>query len=398
MKNKIYYHSSTIKRVLVALALILISALLFYSQKIVNDLREDSTELMNFYAKVYTDAVAYTGNDFSFVFENIIQNISIPMILTDSKDSAIVTWKNIYVNEDSLDHDKVDLENMYKKIEKMDKENEPIILKYGEVVLNYIHYGDTDLIQKLQLLPFIEIGVVALFILLGYFGFQQIRSSEKSSIWAGMAKETAHQLGTPLSSLMGWLTILESNYPEDENIHEMERDVARLYKVTNRFSKIGSTPVLEETDVSEVIQEAVNYYQKRLPQLNREINLTFEFEKPLIGDVNADIFSWAIENLIKNAIDAIGDKDGEIMVKAGFSNESDLILIDVRDNGKGIEKKNWNNIFRPGYSTKRRGWGLGLSLTRRIVKEYHKGKISVKSSKIGIGTTIRISIPSKKIL
>jgi len=397
MKSRIYYHSSTIKRILVLIALILIASLLFYSQKIVNDLREDSTELMNFYAKVYTDAVAYSGNDFSFVFENIIQSISIPMILADGKDSTIVTWKNIYTDEDSLSMTKIDTLDLYKKMSRMDKENNPIELKYGDVTLNYIHYGDSNLIRRLQMLPFVEIGVVALFILLGYFGFQQIRSSEKSSIWAGMAKETAHQLGTPLSSLMGWLAVMESEYPADENIKEMERDVARLSKVTNRFSKIGSIPVLKETEVSDVILEAVNYYKKRLPQLGREINLTFDNDQKLNGDLNIDIFSWAVENLIKNAIDAIGNKDGEIKVTAGFSNENDQILIDVSDNGKGIEKKNWNNIFRPGYSTKRRGWGLGLSLTKRIVEEYHNGRIFVKTSKVGIGTTIRISIPNKNL-
>jgi signal transduction histidine kinase len=244
------------------------------------------------------------------------------------------------------------------------------------------------------MLPYIEIGVVALFILLGYIGFQQIRSSEKSSIWAGMAKETAHQLGTPLSSLMGWTAVLESKYEGDENILEMKRDIDRLEKVTNRFSKIGSEPVLIKTKISAVIMEAVNYYQKRLPQLGRKITLEYATPQKNYAMINSDLFSWAVENLIKNSIDAIGNKDGIVTIKT--ETDKDNINIDVQDTGKGIEKRNWDNIFKPGYSTKRRGWGLGLSLTKRIIEMYHKGKIYVKTSKPGVGTNIRISIPKIK--
>ena len=394
MKNKIYYNSATVKRILTLIAIVIIFSLLFYSQKIVKDLRDDSTQLMNFYAEMYTDAVSYTGNDFSFVFEKIIQNISIPMILSGKKDSVIVTWKNLEVTGDSLTHQ--DTLNVLSVMKKMDKANEPIELKYEDNTLGFIHYGDTELISKLRMLPFIEIGVVALFILLGYMGFQQIRSSEKSSIWAGMAKETAHQLGTPLSSLMGWIAVLESEQPDNNNILEMKQDIQRLNKVTNRFSKIGSTPEKKKKNVTEVIEEAVAYYQKRLPQLGRKIKINFNDQKQFYGEINPDIFSWAVENLIKNAIDAIGDRDGEVNLSISEDKEKNKIDIDVVDNGKGIEKKNWKNIFRPGYSTKRRGWGLGLSLTKRIVEKYHNGKIFVKTSKPGKGTTIRLSIPNKK--
>jgi len=392
MKNQIYYHSSSIKKILVLFAVILIFSLLFYSQKIVNDLREDSTKLMNFYAEVYSDAFSYSGNDFSFVFEKIIQNISIPMILSQEKDTLVTTWKNLGIdtNNSTVEDTLLALETM----RKMDKENEPIHLAYEDRTLGYIHYGDTELISKLRMLPYIEIGVVALFILLGYIGFQQIRSSEKSSIWAGMAKETAHQLGTPLSSLMGWTAVLESKYEGDENILEMKRDIDRLEKVTNRFSKIGSEPVLIKTKISAVIMEAVNYYQKRLPQLGRKITLEYATPQKNYAMINSDLFSWAVENLIKNSIDAIGNKDGIVTIKT--ETDKDNINIDVQDTGKGIEKRNWDNIFKPGYSTKRRGWGLGLSLTKRIIEMYHKGKIYVKTSKPGVGTNIRISIPKIK--
>lgn len=394
MKNRIYYHSSSIKRIFLLIAIALICSLLFYSQKIVTDLRNDSTKLMNFYAEIYTEAVTSSSGDISFVFEKIIQNISIPLILSERKDTLVTSWKNIGTikNTNAAEDTLFVLNNMLE----MDKENEPIELKYEDRILGYIHYGDTQLIRKLRMLPFIEIGVVALFVFLGYIGFQQIRSSEKSSIWAGMAKETAHQLGTPLSSLMGWTAVLESTYEDDENIQEMKQDITRLEKVTNRFSKIGSEPVLIKTDISNVIMEAVNYYQKRLPQLGRKIQILYSPEKKLSGSINADIFSWAIENLIKNSIDAIGNKDGEVKVFTSLDDDEKHIIIEVTDNGKGIEKKNWNNIFRPGFSTKRRGWGLGLSLTKRIIEQYHSGSIGVKTSKPGIGTTIKITIPNKK--
>lgn len=395
MKNKIYYHSATIKRILILIAIVMIFSLLFYSQKIVTDLRDDSTKLMNFYAEVYTDAMSYSGNDLSFVFEKIIQNISIPMILSEKKDTLVQTWKNIDIDAD--EPSQADTLKILEKMREMDKANEPIRLTYEDITLGYIHYGDTELISKLRMLPFIEIGLVSLFILLGYIGFQQIRSSERSSIWAGMAKETAHQLGTPLSSLMGWLAVMESEEPDNEIVKEMNQDINRLNKVTNRFSKIGSKPVIENVTLNPVILEAVKYYQRRLPQLGRKVRIVFDEENKFYGNINADIFSWAVENLIKNSIDAIGDRDGEIVIELLENKEKEVLYIDVTDNGKGIEKKNWNNIFRPGYSTKRRGWGLGLSLTKRIVEQYHKGKIFVKTSRIGKGTTIRIAIPSKKI-
>ncbi len=394
MKNQIYYHSSTMKRVLIFVAIVLIFSLLFSTQKIVNDLRDDSTKLMNFYAEVYVDAIAYPGSDFSFVFSKIIQNISIPLILSQEKDSLVTTWKNLPVENNNASS--TDSLKVLKIMRKMDKENKPIRLSYEEKTLAYIHYGDTELIGKLQMLPFIEIGVVALFIFLGYFGFQQIRSSEKSSIWAGMAKETAHQLGTPISSLMGWVAILESEYADNENIYEMKQDIDRLTKVTNRFSKIGSEPVLIKTELSGVIKEAIKYYKKRLPQLDKKVKLIYSTENKIYGIVNADIFSWALENIIKNSIDAIGNKDGEVKIVAYNNKEDEKINIDISDTGKGIEKKNWNNIFRPGYSTKSRGWGLGLSLTKRIIDKYHNGNIFVKNSRVGKGTTIQISIPNKK--
>ncbi len=391
MKHKIYSHSANFKRILVFFAVILISSLLWYTQNIVNNLREDSSELINFYAETYLDAIqSYEGEDFGFVFDKIIKKISLPMIWSEEKDRGVSGWKNIGIdNENTTLSDTLKIEKMMKK---MDDANEPIHLKYEESSLGYIHYGDTILISKLRMLPFIEIGVVALFIFLGYIGFQQIRSSERSSIWAGMAKETAHQLGTPLSSIMGWTEVLKTQYENDENLDEMSKDIKRLERVTNRFSKIGSIPKLFPGPITNVIQESVDYYSRRIPQFGGKVQLNFKCDETYHIDHNPDLFSWAMENLIKNAIDAIADKEGKVNISIFNQEDKKLLIIDVKDTGKGIEKKNWQNVFRPGFSTKRRGWGLGLSLTKRIVEDYHNGKLFVYKSKPGQGTIMRISL------
>jgi len=238
--------------------------------------------------------------------------------------------------------------------------------------------------------------VVALFIFLGYMGFQVIRSSEKRSIWVGMAKETAHQLGTPLTSLMGWIELLRSDLPGNENVKEMEKDIKRLEKITNRFSRIGSTPAAEPILINELIQDAVKYYRRRLPQLGPGVTISFQPVEDHRVVIIKDLFGWAIENLIKNAIDAVPQKDGKVAITTSRIKNSDWLAIDVTDNGKGIRPKDKKNIFRPGYSTKKRGWGLGLSLTKRIITEYHHGKLFVVESRPFEKTVMRIQIKTAR--
>lgn len=387
----IYRQTSTIKRILLLLAIILISALLWYSQQIVDKLREDLNNQISFYAGVYARAaVEESEQDFSFIFDEIIRKSTIPMIISAELDKHPTAWRNVGIED--LDLNPETVKKLEQIMAEMDSANDPIPLTYKNYDLGYIHYGDTKLIRQLVMLPYIEISVVALFIFLGYMGFQVIRSSEKRSIWVGMAKETAHQLGTPLTSLMGWVELLQSDYPDNENIAEMARDIRRLEKITNRFSRIGSTPAAEKVSINATIQEAVDYYLRRLPQLGPGIQIKFEPSADYQITIIRDLFAWAIENLIKNAIDAVPQKNGKIRIQTGLTKNGKWLAIDVIDNGKGILSKDRKNIFRPGYSTKKRGWGLGLSLTKRIITDYHRGKISVVESRPNEKTTLRILI------
>lgn len=387
----IYRQTSTIKRILLLLAIILIIALLWYSQQIVDKLREDLNNQISFYAGVYARAaVEESEQDFSFIFDEIIRKSTIPMIISAELDKHPTAWRNVGIED--LDLNPETVAKLEQIMAEMDSANDPIPLTYKNYDLGYIHYGDTKLIRQLVMLPYIEISVVALFIFLGYMGFQVIRSSEKRSIWVGMAKETAHQLGTPLTSLMGWVELLQSDYPDNENIAEMARDIRRLEKITNRFSRIGSTPAAEKVSINATIQEAVDYYLRRLPQLGPGIQIKFEPSADYQVTIIRDLFAWAIENLIKNAIDAVPQKNGKIRIQTGLTKNGKWLAIDVIDNGKGILSKDRKNIFRPGYSTKKRGWGLGLSLTKRIITEYHRGKISVVESRPNEKTTLRILI------
>ena len=391
MKISIYRHSSNIKRLLLILAIILIFSLLRYSQNIVNKLRDDLTNMMRFYATVYAQAATEENNqDFSFIFDQIIRKSSIPMIISADTTKTPTAWRNVGIKEIELTDDtRIILEKMMKR---MDSANAPIPLIYNDYNLGYIHYGDTNLIRQLVMLPYVEISVVFLFIFFGYLTFQLIRSSEKRSIWVGMAKETAHQLGTPLTSLMGWIELLKTEAPDNDHIDELTKDIKRLEKVTNRFSRIGSTPNLKVTSLNPVIQEAVDYYRRRLPQLGPGVSITFQPGGEYQAVMNRDLFIWAIENLIKNALDAVSQLNGKILITTQLLKNSRRIAIDITDNGKGIPSKDRKNIFRPGYSTKKRGWGLGLSLTMRIIKEYHHGKLQLLESKPSEKTVMRIML------
>jgi signal transduction histidine kinase len=283
-------------------------------------------------------------------------------------------------------------------IKELDAQNPPIkVTLQDTIVLSYVHYGESQIITQLRRLPYIEFAVAGMFILLGYVGFSHIKRSEQSNIWVGMSKETAHQLGTPLSSLMGWIELMKGYADENPKqmmtIAEMENDIRRLQIVTERFSKIGSKPSLKEEDLREVIDAVIVYFQRRLPSRGadrRNIDIRIDSELRPTVKINRDLFSWVIENLIKNAVDAMEESSGSIVFT--FEESSDAIFIDVKDSGKGIDAKRRKDVFRPGYSTKQRGWGLGLSLSRRIVETYHKGRIFVKESRLGKGTTFRVKL------
>jgi hypothetical protein len=278
----------------------------------------------------------------------------------------------------------------------MDGHNPRIKVEAGEgVVLSYVHYGESKLITRLRLLPYVELAVVALFILIGYISFSYIKRSEQSSIWVGMARETAHQLGTPISSMMGWVELLRhqtgnADAKVVETLHDMDNDLQRLQKIANRFSRIGSKPDLKEENLVEVIEKVIQYFQRRIPQTGKRVQISLEYKSPVTAKINGELFEWVIENLIKNALDAIETGTGKITII--LSERPGHVYIDVTDTGKGIDMPYRKEVFRPGFSTKQRGWGLGLSLSQRIIESYHSGKLILRDSRPGAGTTFRIKL------
>tara|TARA_B100000809_G_scaffold139903_1_gene137513 strand:- start:408 stop:1571 length:1164 start_codon:yes stop_codon:yes gene_type:complete len=385
----LYKHTGNIKAGLFILGIGLVIGLLAYTQSLVKELRNDNREIVRMYAEIIAGTVQNDNDDdLDFIFDNIIRKVKFPLIQTDT-DHIPQVWKNL---PESVNTDKERISYM----RAMDQLNESIQLVYkdssvGEITFGYLHYGDSSIVQKLQWWTYIEIAAIALFIFLGFSGFTFIRNNEKRHIWVGMARETAHQLGTPVSALMGWVDWLKE-HPEKtgEIIPEMEADLQRLEQIGRRFSKMGSKTDFEELDLSERVQRVVDYLAKRMPSLGKKVDLVNDIQPGITIKANGSLLAWSIENLIRNGIDAIDRDDGKVSVS--LRKEKDEIHIRIRDNGKGIPKKDWRNIFRPGFSTKRAGWGLGLSLSSRIVEDIHNGKLQVIESSSETGTIIEIRL------
>ncbi len=393
MHRVLYESSGRFKALLLAAALVIIAVLLFYTEKLVDDLREESRSILQFYAGMYARAASDTSSsDVSFIFDQIIKRTYFPIIYTDSRHQPL-WWKGIGIDERDRSEEAIARVNRIKA--RMTKISQPIPINYGEITLGYLYYGDSTTITRLRWLPYIEIGLVGLFILVGFIGFSTIKKSEQRFIWVGMAKETAHQLGTPLSSLLGWIELLKDrsyNRPGTlKVIDEMEQDIRRLGKVAERFSQIGSQTDLKENNLHMVLDNVLAYIQRRLPQMKKTIRIETRYGEVSNIPLNTDLMEWVFENLVKNAIDAIDHGHGLIQIITGPSDRRGYrVFIDIADNGRGIIYKNKNDIFRPGFSTKKRGWGLGLNLAKRIVEEYHNGKLIIKESHPGKGTTMRI--------
>ena len=386
---KLYHHTGNIKAGLFILGVALVIGLLAYTQLLVKNLREDNREIVRLYASLIAN-VAQEDNDqnLDFIFENIIQKVKFPLIQTDTQNN-VQMWKNLPENIDSE-------EQIYRFMSICDKNNNPIALTYenekiGKITFGYLHYGDSALISKLQVWSYIEIMAIGFFIFLGFTGFSFIRNNEKKHIWVGMARETAHQLGTPVSALMGWVQWIK-DHPKriNEIIPEMEIDLQRLEQINRRFSEMGSESVFEEFDLSIRIEKIIKYLNKRLPSLGKTVKLVNDIQPGIIIIANGSLLAWSIENIIKNSIDSIEERRGEISIS--LKKELNEIKIRIKDNGKGIPKKDWKNIFRPGFSTKKTGWGLGLSLANRIIEDIHKGHLKVLNSTINKGTIIEISL------
>ena len=316
-----------------------------------------------------------------FMEEITLNSMGVPVIITNEDQTQILSFGNL----DTLMMK--DSSYVARQLEIMRNENEPLQIEFMNKGKATIFYRTTDLVQQTRYYPIIQFIVFALFLLVAYLLFSYARRSEQNQVWAGMAKETAHQLGTPLSSLMGWIELLKMQEEPFVGTHEMEKDIERLQIVTDRFSKIGSVPVPEPTDINYLIRDTMDYLQKRFSKkFEFEVNLP---EGELIMPLIPSLFRWVLENLTKNAVDAMGDH-GKITLD--LIDDGDHIHIDLSDTGKGIPKSQIKQVFNPGFTSKKRGWGLGLSLAKRIIEDYHKGKIGVKSSVVGEGTTFRITL------
>ena len=305
-------------------------------------------------------------------------NKTIPIILVEN--NQIINHTNI---EENISTDKVKLKAF---LEKLKKENEPIRIEVFSGKIQYLYYGNSSLINKLKYYPIALLLIIILFGALVYNFYQSTKMATQNKLWAGMAKETAHQIGTPLSSLIGWLEIMKADNVAETTISEIEKDINRLQTITDRFSKIGSEPVLELMNIIKETEESFDYLKFRF---SKQVEFSFKAPKnPIMVSLNPALHSWTIENLVKNAIDAM---KGKGILSVAIVNETNLVKILVSDTGNGIPKNQFKRVFEPGFTTKRRGWGLGLSLTKRIVEEYHKGEIKVLSSEIGKGTTMQVS-------
>ncbi|HEX9970832.1 MAG TPA: HAMP domain-containing sensor histidine kinase [bacterium] len=402
MKNFIYRFSDRFTLFLFSFAIILILLMLYYSQTIVHDLRAQSRSILEFYARIQSRATAENDTKIlNFLFEQIIQRTDFPIINTDKNKNPIY-WINLPIDSENPSPEAI--EKVKRIVNNLGKEIEPIPIIYrdeksGEILLEqFLFYGDSNLITRLIWLPYIEIGVISLFIIIAFLGFHSIKRSEEQSIWVGLAKETAHQLGTPISSLMGWLELIKSDAPSshiNKILSDMDNDIKRLNKVATRFSQIGSQADLRKYDIIPILRDIISYFRRRLPHMGKKIKIIEQFDKVPKVNLNRDLFEWVIENLIKNSLDAIEKENGIIEIAVGLvDGRTSNVYIDIKDNGKGVSVQNRRLIFRPGYSTKKRGWGLGLNLARRIIEDYHKGKLFVKDTKVGEGTTMRITLKS----
>lgn len=393
-----------IKFLLLLIASLIAIATLAYTNNVVKQLQEREKRIATLYAKglEYIAQSNEPEKDYTFIFENIIQEIDFPLILTDAQNNFdvdnLTQIRNVEIDTNLSREEKIKF--ITDLIKKMDETHPPILVTYADtIVLSKIHYGDSKLVEELRYYPYVQLLIAAAFILLAYIGFSYVKKNENSKIWVGLSKETAHQLGTPLSSLMGWIELLKinSNDPDKVNdlISEIENDLERLKKVADRFSKIGSTPEMREENLIKVIERVIAYFERRIPQSGKNIELVIDIKssseslkQQITAKINPELFEWVLENLTKNAIDAIEEKTGKITYQ--LSEDRKHIFLDIIDTGKGIDLKYRKEIFRPGFSTKKRGWGLGLSLAKRIIEEYHKGEIFVKTSSPGKGSVMRI--------
>ena len=376
-----------VKIILVVMAIAIAVASLVVSHSMTRDLEAQERSRMEVWAEAMRSLnQADENTDLNLVLKVINDNNTIPVIVLDRK-GAVTDFRNLAIHASShADSLKKAAEIGHELLAK--NRNIRIFLDAQHHDYIDVCYDESLMLKRLSWYPYVQLGVVLLFVVVAIFALLTSKRAEQNKVWVGLSKETAHQLGTPISSLIAWVEILKETYPDDTLIPEMDKDVKRLQLIADRFSKIGSVPAPVATDLLELLGHVVDYMDRRT---SKKVKILTDFPAhQVIVDLNGSLFEWVIENLCKNAVDAMGGEQGTITLKVV---ETDAwVYLDVRDTGKGIRKRNINNVFRPGFTTKKRGWGLGLSLAKRIVEEYHHGKIYVLKSEVGKGTTFRIEV------
>lgn len=385
------------KMVLLAMSLVLVSIFIYFSNNLVKDLAKQERERMQIWADATREMVTSTDADVDFLLSIIQGNHNIPVLLVDDQNN-IIEQRNFKLPQpaDTLkvvdEYTAINKEFLQKKLNKLRKTTNNIEIKIDDSTRQMLYYEDSDVLRRLAYYPYIQLAVMLLFIAIAYFALISVKKAEQNRVWVGLSKETAHQLGTPISSLMAWTQMLESMGVDKEIINDMDTDVHRLSVIADRFSKIGSMPDKELTFINEAVENSLNYMRTRIP---KHVTLTVHTD----GEKNCGVmlcqplFEWVMENLTKNAVDAMS---GEGRIDIVVTSDAQHAHLYVKDTGKGISRKNFKNVFNPGFTTKKRGWGLGLTLVKRIIEEYHGGKIYVKDSEVGKGTTFAIEIPKVK--
>lgn len=376
-----------VKILLVVAAIIIAVASLVVSSILTKDLAREERTRMEVWAEAMKSlSQADEHTDLSLVLKVLNENNTIPVIVLDNG-TEVTDFRNVKIGAETYEDSLKYVSQMAKQLQASGRSIR-ITLVSGSGDYIEVCYDDSLMLKRLALYPYVQLGVVMLFVVVAIFALLTSKRSEQNKVWVGLSKETAHQLGTPISSLMAWTTILKETYPDDNLLPEMDKDVKRLQLIADRFSKIGSLPEPVPSSLNEVLDHVIDYMDRRT---SKKILMKKEFpENDIIVKMNASLFEWVIENLCKNAVDAMGGEAGEIRLRVEETETK--AIVEVSDTGKGIRKKDIGNVFRPGFTTKSRGWGLGLSLAKRIVEEYHEGRIFVKSTEVGKGTTFRIEL------
>ncbi|MGE3062674.1 MAG: PAS domain-containing sensor histidine kinase [bacterium] len=380
---------------LVALLAVSLASFL-YIQDIIFKLEETSLMQSRIFARFTSEVFTKNNQKLTdeIIFEEIIQNIKFPIVVTDSLENP-VAWRNLgYLDTVfSLDENPTYQADIRRIIGRLNSENKPLELKYNDKVFAIVYTGVDPLYKRLQFAPFFQIIVSAIFVLVGIYGFLFYKKSEENIIWAGMAKETAHQIGTPLTSLKAWVQILRDRKVDEKIVSGINEDFMRLEIIANRFNKIGSPLTIELADINKEISEIIKYFESRAPHAeNHKVTFNFIGGGEILVPVDKDLFKWSVENLVKNSMDALaGRKNGEISIET--KQEQTRVMIKVSDNGVGIEKKNLEKIFEVGFSTRNYGWGIGLPLSKKIIEEFHRGKLVLEYTMTGKGTRFAIALP-----